>query len=64
MGTGEVLDSGKIDGSSAITGAGKPSFGGWLSVNWFFFTHFDWRLDLVARQEQPLTVQSQLHFYF
>jgi hypothetical protein len=62
--TGEALDSGKRDGVAALPGAGDPRLGAWLSVGWFFFTHFDVRADLVLRQEAPVTFQSQVHFYF
>jgi len=33
-------------------------------VNWFFFTHFDVRVDLVVRQNNATALQSQFHFYF
>ena len=62
--TGEALDAGKPDGIQAGPGAGESQLGGWLSVGWFFFTHFDVRADLVLRQDAPVTFQSQVHFYF
>jgi hypothetical protein len=64
LGTLESQDRGRVDGTSAVLGQGQPMFGGWLSVNWFFLTHLDFRLDLVLRQQSPATFQSQLHFYF
>jgi hypothetical protein len=65
MGTGEILDAGKPNGPTAArVGAGQPAFGGWLSVGWFFFTHFDARIDLVARQGLPTALQAQVHYYF
>ncbi|HVU01652.1 MAG TPA: hypothetical protein VHE30_07870 [Polyangiaceae bacterium] len=62
--TGEVVDTGKPNskGAVAIAGAGKPQFGAWFSVGWFFFTHFDARVDFVVRDEK--SIQSQIHYYF
>lgn len=45
-------------------GNGEPRLGGWLSVNWFPVTHVDLRVDLVARQNRPLTLLTQAHIYF
>jgi hypothetical protein len=66
MGTGEIRDAGKSNaaGTASAVGTGKPQPGGWLTFGWFFFTHFDARVDLVFRQGLPTTVQSQLHYYF
>jgi hypothetical protein len=64
MGTLEALDMGAIEGLPTAPGLGQPGFGTWFSVNWFFVTHFDFRLDVVIRQEAPVTFQSQAHFYF
>jgi hypothetical protein len=66
MATGELLDAGKSNaaGASSIPGAGKAELGGWLTLGWFFFTHFDARVDLVVRQESPVTLLSQIHYYF
>ena len=65
MGTGEIQDTGKPNGTStSAPGSGEPQFGGWLTVNWFFFTHFDVRVDLVVRQNNATALQSQFHFYF
>jgi hypothetical protein len=65
--TGEVLDQGKLTTEAGIEpakGAGEPKFGGWVSFNWFFFTHFDMRVDLVIREQDQVTLLSQLHAYF
>jgi hypothetical protein len=60
--TGECLDRGRQpDGASA--GDGQARFGGWLTANWFFFPHFDVRVDLVFRDDRSNTLLSQLHFY-
>lgn len=64
MATGEVLDGGKLSGAQSIKLAGQPAFGAWLSMGWFFFTHFDARLDFVFRQESPVALQAQIHYYF
>jgi hypothetical protein len=64
MATLEALDAGARGDVAAVKGAGEPAFGGWLSVNWFAVTHLDFRIDLLARQEAPLTIQAQSHFYF
>jgi hypothetical protein len=61
--TGEILDAGALEGATKIAGLGKPRFGGWVSAVWYFYTHFDFRLDLVARQQAPLTILAQLHLY-
>jgi hypothetical protein len=64
MGTGEIQDNGAPKAGSSSRGNGQAQFGGWLSVGWFFFTHFDARVDLVVRQDSPVTLQSQVHYYF
>jgi hypothetical protein len=64
IGTGEILDRGKFPKDAPGVGAGKPAFGGWLSAGWFFFTHFDARVDIVFRQNSPTTLQAQMHYYF
>jgi hypothetical protein len=68
IGTGEALDQGYPigggpNGSVRIEGSGKPKLGGWLSVAWFFYTHFDVRVDAIARQQDPFTLLGQLHVY-
>lgn len=62
--TGEIQDQGKVSGAPSVTGFGKPMLGAWLSVGWFFFTHFDARIDVVFRDLAPATIQSQVHWYF
>jgi hypothetical protein len=66
IGTGELLDGGYPDRSKVATeprtaGLGRPSPGGWLSLQWFFLPHFDLRVDAIIRQEKQL--MSQLHIY-
>jgi hypothetical protein len=58
-----ALDAGAADDVEKVTGAGKPRFGGWASMAWYFFTHLDVRLDVVARQSDPLTLLAQLHLF-
>lgn len=69
--TGEILDRGYKPGESNVPGIdtprvegfGKPRFGGWLTVDWFFLPHFELRLDAIVRQEDPFTAMGQLHVY-
>ncbi|HVJ16569.1 MAG TPA: hypothetical protein VM686_14105 [Polyangiaceae bacterium] len=66
--TGEVLDNGYPEGggptqSARVEGQGKPKLGGWLSAAWFFYTHFDVRVDAIKRQTEPFTILGQLHVY-
>ncbi len=62
IGTGEVLDAGKPnDADSSVPGSGEAKFGGWLSAQWFFASHFDVRVDGIVRQEEPFQLLGQLH---
>ena len=45
-------------------GAGEPKVGAWISLAWFFFTHFDARIDVVVHKDEPTRLYSQLHWYF
>jgi hypothetical protein len=68
LATGEVLDQGypASAGPSGLlrsTGSGKPKLGGWLSAAWFFYTHFDVRIDAISRQTEPFMLLGQLHVY-
>jgi len=68
IGTGEILDSGypknvNADEQPRTAGEGKPKFGGWLSAQWFFISHFDFRLDAIVRQADPLQIMGQIHVY-
>jgi hypothetical protein len=60
--TGECLDRGAPP-QGASPGDGKARFGGWLTANWFFFPHFDVRVDLVSRDDRSNTLLGQIHFY-
>jgi hypothetical protein len=66
-GTFEALDRGAPDGHAVSAGHGKLQKGYWLTVNWFFFTHFDARIDGVFQDSDSgdlnKMVQAQLHFY-
>jgi hypothetical protein len=64
--TGEIRDAGKstVGVVEAAKGAGKAELGGWVSLGWFVYTHFDVRMDLVVREQSPVTFQSQIHYYF
>ena len=68
FGTGEILNAGyakNTDESTTprIAGAGKPQLGGWLSAQWFFISHFDFRVDAIIRQAEPFQLLSQIHVY-
>lgn len=67
--TGEVVDTG-LDVAQAdepppvaAPGYGEPRFGGWVSIDWFFWKQFEFRTDLIAREDTPLTILGQFHFY-
>ena len=60
--TGEVLDQGYLRSSAAqgqgrAIGAGKPTFGTWISAAWFFLPHLDLRVDAIIRSEFQLLTQ-------
>lgn len=67
--TGEAMDGGMPqqlvgeDPLEASPGQGRPSFGGWVSLDWFFFKQFEFRTDAIFRSEAPITILGQLHFY-
>jgi len=65
--TGEVLDQGRpsenFNVSLETPGNGKPKWGGWVSVDWFFLPHMELRLDGISRQTEPFTLLAQLHAY-
>jgi hypothetical protein len=63
--TGEVRDVGRSNSNTfTVRGAGEAQLGGWVSLAWFFFTHFDARVDLIAHQDEPLRLLTQIHWYF
>jgi hypothetical protein len=67
--TGEMLDEGylkPVPGVAAlprVAGEGKPKVGGWLSVAWFIYSHFDARFDLIQRTGDDLQLLGQIHVY-
>ena len=73
--TGEALDEGfeskDLAGNSLARapGAGKPRWGGWGTVDWFFLPHLEARVDAITRQnpapgQKPdFQLLGQLHFY-
>ncbi len=60
-----------LTGESAHQGDGKqrgPSLGAWVSAAWYFFSHFELRVDAMARRIDALaplglSVVAQLHLY-
>ncbi len=63
--TGEALDRGRsfIDPLPVQPGQGDPKFGGWASVDWFFFKQLEFRMDAIFRSNEPFTLLGQLHMY-
>lgn len=63
--TGELQDKGRYVTSTtpAKPGNGNPQFGGWLSVDWFFWKQMEMRVDALLRQDEPFTMLAQLHLY-
>lgn len=63
--TGEFYDMGWSGGPTGTTprakGQGKPQLGGWLGMQWFFLTHFDFRIDAIVRSDVQL--MGQFHVY-
>ncbi|HEX4338660.1 MAG TPA: hypothetical protein VH062_22295 [Polyangiaceae bacterium] len=62
--TGETVNRGRLSNTTSITGQGKSQFGGWVTLAWFFFTHFDARVDFNAEQGGQNQILSQVHWYF
>jgi len=69
MVTAEVMDRGGQDtpsGAAAIrtvAGAGQVRPGGWLTVDWFFYSQLELRVDVIARQGSGAYALAQLHAY-
>jgi hypothetical protein len=68
--TGEILDQGfpkpLVGATTAVArtaGEGKPKVGGWLSLAWFIYAHFDVRLDAIKRTGEDVSLLAQLHVY-
>jgi hypothetical protein len=73
--TGEMLDQGHLKpapnaavpgttvASPRTAGEGKPKLGGWLSVAWFVYSHFDVRVDAIKRTDEDVSILGQLHVY-
>ena len=65
MATGEVLNRGydKLVGGAKTVANGKPQFGVWGTVDWFFLPHCEFRADAYSRQEDDFTILGQLHVF-
>jgi hypothetical protein len=65
LGTAELLDNGypKAPKAARTPGTGQPKFGAWLSAQWFFASHFDFRLDTLVRENEPTQLLGQIHVY-
>jgi hypothetical protein len=61
--TSEVLDQGLQQGGASSTGNGAPRGGVWASLDWYWLSHAELRLDAVKRQDSPFSVQAQLHLF-
>lgn len=63
--TAEVLDAGKSETRpSAIPGEGEMMYALWATGQWFFYTHWDLRLDALLRKGGGKSIQAQIHTYF
>ncbi len=63
--TGEAVDAGKPDDADeGLPGSGEMIYAAWASAQWFFYTHWDLRLDAIMRKGAATNVQAQVHFYF
>lgn len=65
MATGEVQDRGydQLIGGPKTKGNGKPQFGVWGTVDWFFLPHCEFRADAYSRQQDDFTILGQLHVF-
>jgi hypothetical protein len=63
--TGEMLDQGhpKDPSIARTAGEGKPKVGGWVSLAWFVYSHFDVRVDLIKRTGEDPWLLGQVHVY-
>jgi len=68
--TGEMQDKGYVKpapGATTVTprvaGDGKPAVGGWFSIAWFVYSHFDVRFDAIKRTGEDVQLLAQLHVY-
>jgi hypothetical protein len=67
--TGEILDQGYVKpiigatNAARTAGEGKPKVGGWLSLAWFIYPHFDVRFDAIKRTAEDVSLLGQLHVY-
>ncbi|MDQ2645046.1 MAG: hypothetical protein M3020_14610 [Myxococcota bacterium] len=46
-----------------LPGTGELQMGYWAGAQWFFAPHFDFRVDAMFRQEEPMQILGQLHVY-
>jgi hypothetical protein len=69
MCTAELMDQGLHDAGpggvpyARVAGAGKPRPGGWVTVDWFFYSQLELRVDLIAREGTGGYVLAQIHAY-
>ena len=65
MATGEVLNKGydRLIGGEKYVGNGKPQFGVWGTVDWFFLPHWELRADAFSRQQDDFTILGQVHVF-
>lgn len=61
--TGEALDGGRREGAESAPGSGRLRGGLWGSIQWFGFSHFDVRVDAIARSQEAFTLQGQVHWF-
>ncbi len=58
-----TLVSGAFIEQERLPGTGELQMGYWAGAQWFFAPHFDFRVDAIFRQEDPMQILGQLHVY-
>lgn len=63
--TGEMLDQGRLTSGveNVEPGRGNPKLGAWIGLDWFFYKQFEFRTDLIFRQNESPSIIGQLHMY-
>jgi hypothetical protein len=62
--TGEFYNGGKLENSPALPGNGELTHAFWATAQWFFYTHWDLRVDAYLLKDAPFQLLAQVHTYF